>query len=378
MRALFYRKPLIRPLARNYSHAIPRVKEPYLDISDFTKNEQIFTEYNRHELYHATHSSGKEFVLKKMNANHIWNLAQESNVPIELLGCPEEETKFLAETEAFLSSFMQKLAPEHTPNSVRVVLGQEEGVKEYYVASEFKDNYISFNSLEIKGKEKFFVGDKGETRLLLSIEPFKHIAIYGRIHTKLAVNAIVEWDDNPENLGVICDPSKINMIDDLAKKHPIFSIDHEAGEELCRQPDARAAKIFETAKAIALGHSFSIYGCMDLNHLQIARREEVRKESVKHIYNVFKEQFLSPDLFQIKLSRDYTPNYQEKIYNIGGNLQIKGATFAAANALIQNGWDKSNEHADSIFKEKYSRNYNILNQHHIWAIETNRDQGRFR
>jgi len=347
-------------------------KRPYLNIEDFSFNEdtRIFTTWNRHNLWLADHSNGKKFVLKEMNGDAIWRQARESGASMNSFGSPEEEDKFRAETEAFLSAFMRKLAPEHSPKSVEVVFGvDDEGQKKYYVASEFQENYLDFNSLDIKDKKRFFVGEKGETRLLLSTDPDKSIAIYGRIATKLALNATREWDDNPENIGVICNPAEVSNENNPDKRYPVFSIDHEISEDLIKRPKT-SHEIFGMAKKVASGKGFSVYSFMDLNHLQIAAREDVRMESVKHTSNVFREQYLSPDIFMERLSRDYSPEYQQKIYNIGINLQERGAVFAAANTLIQNNWDGSEEHSHKIFQDKYGGKYLRLSHYNIWNIES--------
>ncbi len=344
-------------------------------IEDFEKINRIYTHANRHEIWLSKDKEGKQFVLKNVALSEIElkriddalsEQAMETGQPPTMAERPTpEELRFRAEIEAFASDLVKLLAPGHTPDNVFVVT--DEGQKEFFIASEFIENYKSLYSIEkeVDPDKMFFVNDDGHTMLRLSETPDIAVKIYGRIRTKLTLDVARETDDNPENIGIKIEKNPDGSVNtDI--RHAIKSIDHE----FCLRRNVSSISPFPEAIKIAKGQGYSVFPEMDLNHLiNIKNRSQVRKESLNHISEIFLDATSIKELFFKHFSRDYGSKCKEKIKDINEGLTRKGAAYIAANTLVENRWNGTEEHADLIFKERYGKEYAKLEPTSIYILE---------
>ena len=249
------------------------------------------------------------------------------------------QVRFDAEREILGSRLVRLFLGKegHSPEDIFLVKAEEGDWRRFWIASQEVPGFIGMDQVGKTGGEKFFVNSKGKTCLWLNDK--ESVETTGRIRTKFALLAAGEGDENEENVGISGE----------GPQRKIASIDH--GQCLRKFPYVHLSPS-DLGEVLASGESGSPIPAIDLRSVQnILRREEVRKESIRHIADCFRDGQEIRSLFMEGFSWDYPVMYKEQMRQIGKQLHHTGAGFIFANILLQHEWDKTPEMARVILSD---------------------------
>lgn len=278
-----------------------------------------------------------------------------------------EKQKFQAEREAFMSTLMNHFAPGLVPEEVGVLF--DENKKQYWVKSKEIKDYVALIDIHIPyDKSRFFIGEKGETRMVIRTSPKQiDVAIRGDITLLIALNAVRESDNNKENIGVVIPKEVLEGKEPAGDRiFPLVSIDHELA--MHGQCNFDKEELFELGIKIASGNSCCVFDELQENPNGPSTRKELLKSAVTRVSGVFTSPSVISGLFDTGFSKGYSAEHQSAINQLATDLKKKGTTFILANDLIDNSWDGTEKAADEIFKKKYGADYKNLGYEKVWEI----------
>lgn len=362
--------------------------------NDFERIKRFTTKNKRHEVWLCEDKkTGDKVILKNTRLHNdfiesmAWEQVQNGGGDFDSafsqiksgINFSNQELRFLAEKEAFTTALMRLLTlflketavPEYTFTAHN--FNPEN--PDYFVGWKYIEKYTPFGVLPTINGQHFTSGSRGETRLFINEKPVISVETVGRIAHKLALGIIEERDKNiDENFGLgetletlqkIIKDAKAGIMPDEKTVYVLVSIDHEMAEFEEREKTS----VLTASQNIASGKSQSAFAEIDLNHLEIANRLEARKKSVAHSAKILTDKNIVPALMHQKFSHDYAPEYKQKIRHISDGLYVEARNYAAANTLLQNKWDGTKEHAETLLQKRYGKDYNELSPQDFVARE---------
>lgn len=369
--------------------------EGHGNVNEYEEVRVLSTNYNRHHTRLMRHQDSKALTVVKsarLAETYLQNLAMENSMEsnsyeaelaavLSYVDTSPQALRWQAEKEAYAQSYVNYLAPGICPGEAFVLTNGNTEKPEFYVAWPFMEDYVSLDQLpKSKDGKRFIVGNEGETRLIIRTEPTVEsidiskftAAIYDRQLAKYILNLVGNSDPNiRENGGVRLPKAVLEGKEDPIGRYRMALIDF--GEAFDYPPTLY--DIVSNAKRIAQGlfNDFSGATDLDLNHLNLTNRLEVRQKSFLMLHEKHCDRPALLEIFCRKVSRDYEPKHRQKISKAITDHEAATAAYLMANALTEKGWNGGKEDTDiegeKILSERYGANFMNLKGSEIWRIE---------
>ncbi len=300
-------------------------------VEDAGKHTVYITKYNENENVYYVKS-----LPDSAEYHERARTARERGQSIEGIYPDQEKQRFLAEKEVFSTRLLYMLVGNHTREDIFVV---RDAKGDYYIAG--KDVGSSYRNLR---DAEFFLGPQQETRIKFPDLP--DFAVTGRILLKIALYCLGENDSNIQNIGVLTKGLEPRRFISIDQEH---SFEHSVGNS--------ESAIQEEVEHLVNGPVYSTFSKLQLGHLGIRRREEVRRDVVHKIAEFLREETEIKKLFFEIFSRDYGDLYKEQIRKFANHLETMKKIFTRADDILQERVKQNTEqHGKTEQPGKYVQN----------------------